>query len=194
MTVGRSIAQGRPGVIEDRFLIWRFNTGDVDALRRIYQRYRGDLLAVARALLTDVTAAEDVLHDVFVLFAAQAGRFKLRGSLKGYLAVCVANRARNVNRQQRPGRPEGLADVEARPSGQGDCLEVAAGAEQRLLVMAAMAQLPSEQREVIALHVLSSLRFRQIALQTGQSINTVQSRYRYGMEKLRSLLNGQVEL
>ena len=194
MTVGRSIAQGRPGVIEDRFLIWRFNTGDVDALRRIYQRYRGDLLAVARALLTDVTAAEDVLHDVFIQFAAQAGRFKLRGSLKGYLAVCVANRARNVNRQQRPGRSEDLADVEARPSGQGDCLEAAAGAEYRSLAMAAMAQLPPEQREVIALHVLSDLRFRQIALQTGQSINTVQSRYRYGMEKLRSLLNGQVEL
>ena len=179
---------------EDRLLIERMRQGDKDALRGIYQKYKDDLLTIAACLLVDVGAAEDVLHDVFVQFAGQAGRFELRGSLKGYLAVCVANRARNVNRQQRPGRTEGLADVEARPSGQGDCLEVAAGAEQRLLVMAAMAQLPSEQREVIALHVLSSLRFRQIALQTGQPINTVQSRYRYGMEKLRSLLNGQVEL
>jgi RNA polymerase sigma-70 factor (ECF subfamily) len=181
-------------VIEDRVLIWRFNAGDVEALRRIYQKYRRDLLAVAGALLKDRTTAEDVLHDVFVQFASEAGRFELKGSLKGYLAVCVANRARNVNRQHRSGRSEDLAEVEARPSGQGDCLEAVVDAEHRLLVAAAMTQLPLEQREVIALHVLSSLRFRQIALQTGQSINTVQSRYRYGMEKLRSLLNGQVEL
>ena len=45
---------------------------------------------------------EDVLHDVFVGFASQAGQFELKGSLKGYLAVCVANRARNVNRYRRP--------------------------------------------------------------------------------------------
>jgi RNA polymerase sigma-70 factor (ECF subfamily) len=181
-------------VIEDRLLIWRFNAGDVEALRRIYQKYRRDLLAVAGALLTDTMTAEDVLHDVFVQFASQAGHFDLKGSLKGYLAICVANRARNVNRQHRPGGPEGLLDPEAGPVGQPDSLETAAVVEHRLLVIAAMAQLPPEQREVIALHVLSSLRFRQIALQTGESINTVQSRYRYGMQKLRSLLNGQVEL
>ena len=180
-------------MIEDRVLIWRFNAGDVDALRCIYQKHRSGLLAVARAVLTDAASAEDVLHDVFVQFASQAGRFELRGSLKGYLAVCVANRARNVNRQHRPGGPEGLVDAAVTPSGQPGCLEAVVWAERRLLVAAAMAGLPQEQREVIALHVLACLRFRQIALQTGESINTVQSRYRYGMQKLRSLLNGQVE-
>jgi len=42
--------------------------------------------------------------------------------------------------------------------------------------------------------VLSSLRFREIAQQTGDSINTIQSRYRYGLAKLQSLLNGEVDL
>ena len=51
-----------------------------------------------------------------------------------------------------------------------------------------------DQRQVIALHVLGSLRFREIAQQTGVSINTVQSRYRYGLAKLQSLLNGEVDL
>jgi RNA polymerase sigma-70 factor (ECF subfamily) len=53
--------------------------------------------------------------------------------------------------------------------------------------------LAEEQRQVVALHVLGSLRFREIARQTGVSINTVQSRYRYGLAKLHSLLNGEVE-
>jgi len=57
-----------------------------------------------------------------------------------------------------------------------------------------MSELPDEQRQVIVLHVLACLRFSQIAQLTGQSINTIQSRYRYGLQKLKSLLDGQVEL
>jgi len=57
----------------------------------------------------------------------------------------------------------------------------------------ALAQLPCEQRQVIVLHVLGCLRFREIARQSDESINTIQSRYRYGLTKLQSLLNGEVE-
>jgi RNA polymerase sigma-70 factor (ECF subfamily) len=179
--------------IEDRLLVRRFNAGDAQALRRIYEKYRAGLLGVARALAGDPARIEDVLHDVFVGFASQAGRFTLKGSLKGYLAICVANRARNVNRQSRPVDPERLA--KARPgSAPPDGSEAASEEEQRRILTSALAQLPEEQRHVIALHVLSSLPFREIARQTGASINTVQSRYRYGLQKLRTLLNGQVEL
>jgi RNA polymerase sigma factor (sigma-70 family) len=61
-------------------------------------------------------------------------------------------------------------------------------------VTCALAQLPQEQRQVVVLHVLGPLRFREIARQTSVSINTVQSRYRYGLAKLQSLLNGEVDL
>jgi len=57
----------------------------------------------------------------------------------------------------------------------------------------ALATLPYEQREVIVLHVKGGLTFHRIAGIQGASINTIQSRYRYGIEKLRSLLNGEVE-
>ncbi len=57
----------------------------------------------------------------------------------------------------------------------------------------ALALLPYEQREVVVLHLKGDLTFREIAAVQGGSINTVQSRYRYGIEKLRSLLNGEVQ-
>jgi RNA polymerase sigma factor (sigma-70 family) len=180
--------------IEDRLLVRRFNAGDTEALRRIYEKYRADLLCVARALVGDPVQIEDVLHDVFVGFASQAGRFVLKGSLKGYLAICVANRARNVQRQGRQVNPERLAQARPEPSQQPDGSKAAEDQEQRRIVTAILQQLSEEQRHVIVLHVLSSLPFREIARQTGASINTVQSRYRYGLRKLRTLLNGQVEL
>lgn len=186
--------KGEPIVwIEDRLLVRRFNAGDTQALRRIYEKYRADLLGVARALVGDPARIEDVLHDVFVGFASQAGRFTLKGSLKGYLAICVANRARNVSRQGRQVDPERLA--QAKPeSVPPDGSEAASEEEQRRILTSTLAQLPEEQRYAIVLHVLSALPFREIAQQTGTSINTVQSRYRYGLRKLRTLLDGQVEL
>jgi RNA polymerase sigma-70 factor (ECF subfamily) len=144
------------------------------------------LFRVAGALLRDRASVEDVVHDVFVGFAAQAGRFELRGSLRGYLAICVANRARNVSRQDRPIDPARLRGSVQRPDSAGT-------AEECVLVRSALAQLPQEQRQAVVLHVLGGLRLRQIACQTGESVNTVKSRYQYGIRKLRSLLNGQVE-
>jgi len=191
-------------VFEDRRLVRRFNAGDTQALRRIYEKYKPDLSRVAGALLHDPPAVEDVVHDVFVAFASQAGRFELKGSLKGYLAICVANRARNVGRQDRQRdiqdkRRLGL-DCAQHPSGIEPAVGVgntpyilASEAELHERVRMALAGLAPEQHQAIVLHVLGSLRFREIARQSGESINTVKSRYHYGIAKLRSLLNGQVE-
>ena len=46
-----------------------------------------------------------------------------------------------------------------------------------------------EQREVVVLHLQGDMKFRQIAGMLEISVNTVQSRYRYGMGKLRQLLS-----
>ena len=57
----------------------------------------------------------------------------------------------------------------------------------------AMAQIPYEQREVISLYMQGDLTFRKIAALQGVSINTVQGRYRYGIKKLRTIMNGELE-
>jgi len=57
----------------------------------------------------------------------------------------------------------------------------------------ALGRLPYEQREVLILRTYSGMTFRTIAKQQGVSINTALGRYRYAMDKLHSLLNGEVE-
>ncbi len=54
----------------------------------------------------------------------------------------------------------------------------------------ALSGLPYEQREVITLHLHGDLTFREIARQQEVSINTATSRYRYGIERLKSILTG----
>jgi RNA polymerase sigma-70 factor (ECF subfamily) len=180
-------------MVEDRVLVWRLNRGDAAALSRVYEKYRDDLLRLAGSLLSDRSAAEDVVQDVFVRFAGLAPTFRLTGSLKGFLATCVANAVRNQlaagRRREAAGLDEavGLASNAVSPDGW------AIYSEQFTRVSGAMAELPVEQREVVTLHLYGDLPFREIAAWQKTSIKTVQSRYRYALDKLRSLLNGEVE-
>jgi RNA polymerase sigma-70 factor (ECF subfamily) len=178
-------------MLEDEWLKLRFKAGSGEALRRIYEKYRDSLLTVAMALLNDSHAAEDVLHDVFVTFSQSANGFGLRGSLKGFLATCVANRARDRLRARKH-RPERLDGEIAIASGfDGPEARMIATEESRLL-SAAMARLPYEQREAVSLHLHAAMTLRQVARHQGISVSTAKGRYRYGLEKLRSILNGRV--
>lgn len=177
-------------MIDDTLLVWRFNRGEPAALCRIYEKYRAPLMRVAAALLDDRSGVEDVLHDVFVDFAQTTGRFRLTGSLKGYLSICVANRARDCNRAARRHCAVGLEETTTSAGPASDPERAAANREATAQIDAAMATLPGEQREVIVLHLQGRLPFREIAKLRAISINTAMSRYRYGLDKIHSALNG----
>lgn len=180
-------------MFEDKLLILRFNRGDIQVLRRIYEKYKDHLVTLAAALLNDKTLAEDTVHDVFIGFIKKARTFKLTGSLKAYLSVCVVNNARNKNRSASTTNNIALDQAESVLSDENSPAVAAAFDEQTQRVTGALALLPDDQRETVLLRLHSGLKFRQIAQLQNVSINTIQGRYRYGLEKLRSLLNGEAE-
>jgi RNA polymerase sigma-70 factor (ECF subfamily) len=179
-------------VLEDRLLVWRLRRGSSDSFCRIYDKYRDDLLRLAVSLLNEAGLAEDVVHDVFTSFIRGAKEFELRGSLRAYLAKCVANRARNANRAYhrrqniRSHEVSSTAPESKRPDQRIRC------SEELKQLGNALAQLPYSQREAITLHLQGEMKFREIAEFQGAPIKTVQSRYRMGIERLRSLLNSEV--
>jgi len=178
--------------MEDKLLSWRFKCGSRDALARIYEKYEAYLLTLAAALLNDVNTAEDIVHDFFVWFAQSAEKLKVSGNLKGYLATCVANRARDEIRARRR-KPAALDEAASISSNAKGPALSAVCSEQLQQISIAIAKLPYEQREVVILHVKGGLKFRAIAESQNVSVNTIQSRYRYGLDKLRSLLNSELE-
>jgi len=179
-------------MVEDRLLIWRFRLGNRDALRRIYEKYKNDLLKLAVALTNDVNAAEDVVQDVFVSFAQSAVRIRPSGNLKKYLVTCVANRIRNRKRDRQRHKASDIDDSGNVISDAKRPEQWAILSEELELLSNAMAQIPYEQREVIDLYMQGGMTFRQIAKVQNASINTIQGRYRYGLNKLRSILNSEV--
>jgi RNA polymerase sigma factor (sigma-70 family) len=177
-------------MLEDRLLIWKFKCGSSEALCRIYRKYGDYLLALAAALLQDVNAAEDVVHDVFCKFIESREKLKLAGSLKSFLATCVVNRARDKLRARKLQNCD-LDDAAAMASDMNDPEHDAIFGEEVKELNHAIAQLVYEQREVIMLHLRGGMTFREIASLQGISINTAKSRYRYGLDKLRTLLTDE---
>jgi RNA polymerase sigma-70 factor (ECF subfamily) len=147
---------------------------------------------LAISLLNEADIAEDVVQDVFASFIRNCRQFRLTGSLKSYLATCVANRARNKNRsyQRRYNPRRDQADPLISDSNRPDRWIICSEEFRRL--NKALAQLPYDQRETVLLRTQSGMKFRQIAKLQNVPIKTAQSRYRIGLDKLRSLLNSEV--
>jgi RNA polymerase sigma-70 factor (ECF subfamily) len=175
-------------MLEDKLLIWKFKGGSDEALCRIYRKYGDYLLALAAALLKDVNAAEDVVHDIFCKFIESREKFKLSGNLKSFLSTCVVNLARDRLRARKLHDCD-LDEAATKALDTNEPQHDAIFGEQARDLNRAIAQLAYEQREVIMLHLRGGMKFREIARMQGIPINTAKSRYRYGLEKLRELLS-----
>ncbi len=178
-------------MFDDQLLKWKFKRGSDEALTLIYEKYLDSMLTLALGLLNDPVAAEDVVQDVFVAFAQSRRNFQMWGSLSGYLATSVVNRVRDYQRRQRRHAGTGSEPrVSTEPPGPEQAVILT---EQAKLLAGAVAELPREQREVVLLRLKTDMKFRDIAKLQQTSINTILSRYRYGLERLRSMLDGEVE-
>ena len=178
-------------MFEDEILKWRFRQGSKEALCRIYEKYLDYLLTLAVGFVNDFNTAQDIVHNVFVRFAGSWRDFSQSGSIKSYLTTCVMNQARDHIRRTKI-RPVELKEDAL--TGESDCPErLVIGDETSHQLNKAIAELPYEQRETVILHLKSGMRFREIAALQNASINTVQGRYRYGLDKLRSILKDEVQ-
>jgi RNA polymerase sigma factor (sigma-70 family) len=179
-------------MLEDKLLVIKCRRGNKDAMCQIYGKYKNYLLTLAKGLVGKHSTAEDIVHDVFVKFAGSAGRFRLTGSLKGYFATCVSNLARDKIRE-RARQDKALESVAPTLLHSENPEHRAIEEEELSQLRQALNQIPYEQREAVLLHLKGGMKFREIARLQGVSVGTIHGRYRYGLDKLRSLLNGEVQ-
>lgn len=178
-------------MIEDRLLIWRCKRGSRAAFQRIYEKYEGDLRTLAANLLDDRAAVEDVVHDVFISLLQVMDRFELRSSLVGYLKTCVANRSRDYLRAKKP-KTVLVNDAGQVPSDDKGPVQWIVQTELSRQLDTAMSRLPYEQREAVVLYIHGRMKFKAIAKVQNVSTKTAHTRYRAGLEKLKSMLNSEL--
>jgi RNA polymerase sigma-70 factor (ECF subfamily) len=151
-------------------------------LARLYDRLGPSLFRYAVMILADPAEAEDVIQRVFLALVGRSG--EAIGELDHYVRRAVRNEAFSSLRRLRPGEVGDAALLE----------NVAVHDEavtERLMLEQALRALPADQREVVHLHVYEGMTFAEIGVVSDAPPNTVASRYRYAIEKLKqSLANG----
>jgi RNA polymerase sigma-70 factor, ECF subfamily len=149
-----------------------------DEVRQLYNRHGAALLLYARGFVTDASAAEDLVHGVFLNLLRT--RPKVREAPAAYLYRAVKNAALNVQRNRAREAPMPEHDAWFTHAG-GD-------REAALALQAALAELPAEQREAVVMRIWSGMTLEEVAEATGVPLNTAASRYRYALDKLRERL------
>jgi RNA polymerase sigma factor (sigma-70 family) len=165
---------------------------DQMALSKLYDRYARLIYSVAYRSLGSAEESEEVVMDVFAQVWRTADRYDgAKARVDTWLLMMARSRVCDRLRSgQRRGKvAEALiqfeAPMERSSPGPSEDLEIQ---ERRSTVIAALSDLPPEQRQVLELAYYGGLSHREIADQTGVAIGTVKTRVRLGLEKLRSAL------
>jgi RNA polymerase sigma-70 factor, ECF subfamily len=172
----------------DERLMEAYSAGDHRALEGLFNRYAPVLLRVLRRQVT-AEQAEDLLQQTFLQVHRARHDFDPRQRFRPWLFTIALNLRREHHRR-RARRPETL--VEQLPE-RSDHAWVDSPADAVNDLAWALAALPFEQREVIELHWLEGLSFREIAEAMSLSRGAALARAHRGYVRLRGLLLGQPE-
>lgn len=174
-------------------LLSRVAQHDQAALAELYDRYARILYSVAFRSLRSAEESEEVVLDVFAQVWRTAARYDAaKGRVDGWLFMMarsrVLDRLRSLQRTTKVTlASENLAEIQTITTGV-DPIENVLISERRDRVLAALSQLPEEQRQVIELAYYKGLTQSEIAAQTNLSLGTVKTRIRLGLSKLRAAL------
>ena len=182
----------------DQLLVRRMQTGDEAALGEFYDRWFPIVSALIARMLKSASDVEDVVEEAFWQAWRQAQRYSPdRGSVQTWLLTIARSRALDRLRASRRAPEESIDDaiasggessVVATSSASDPSVDVEL-AERRQLVLAALSELPREQREVVELGYFGGLSHSEIAERTGQPLGTIKTRMRLALQKLRDRLS-----
>ncbi len=180
----------------------RYQRGDSSAFAFLVRRHKAPLYNFVLRHLRSQPAAEDITQEAFLRVVQRASEFKHEARFSTWLYTIARNlcidHARKMKHRRHPSldaptdtsdgsRP--LLEVVPSSSTESDVERAAEWTAMRRSIVAAVEALPDDQREVFLLREVANLPFKEIAEVTGTPENTVKSRMRYALERLRMALS-----
>lgn len=178
----------------DEDLVHLLGQGSGNALTLLFHRYHRKVSNVALRILKDVSEAQDLCQEVFLVIFQRA---RLFDSSKGTASSWIIQIAyhRSINRKQYLTHRQHYISQEPNErqiaDGQQSILvnEIAA----KDLLMRLRAQLSHEQMETLELHFFEGYTLREIAEETNQTLGNVRHHYYRGLERLRSMISSATD-
>ena len=192
------------GDATDEMLMVRYQRGERKAFAELVRRHNRPIYNFVLRQLRVPSVAEDVTQDVFMRLVQNAADFKHEARFLTWLYTIARNlcidqlrklsHRRHASLEQSVGERSGeqgpaLAESISDPNPHTSAERGALSHEVRSSIVKAVDSLPDDQREVFLLREVANLPFRDIAEITGVGENTVKSRMRYALERLKDALS-----
>ena len=165
------------------------------------RKHQGPLFNFALRHLRNQPSAEEVVQDAFIRVVQNAADFKHEARFSTWLYTIARNlcidqirkralrRHPSLDEPRRSEESDGPTLGEQTADSRANVERTAVAGEIRERVLAAVDELPEEQREVFLMREVSNLPFKEIAEIVGVPENTVKSRMRYALERLQAALS-----
>jgi RNA polymerase sigma-70 factor (ECF subfamily) len=179
---------------DDESLMLRYRDGDAGAFEVLYRRHRAGLYRFCLRMCGSPARAEEVFQDAWLNLIQARSRYRVEARFRTFLYQIARNRMLDVLRHD--GRPaisldseEGAPVAAALEAPDAERPDVLLQRSQVLRGVAdALDRLPAVQREALLLHEEGELTLEEIAALTGVGRETVKSRVRYALARLRAEL------
>jgi RNA polymerase sigma-70 factor (ECF subfamily) len=180
-----------PTEASDEALMSAWAAGDAAAFAPLYARHRTRLYRFLLRQLRDAALADEFFQDTWQRVITARASWKPEAAFSTWLFRIAHNRLADHWRslQHRPPAPEDADERILRVADPNTPERQLSEFEQRRRLQMALDELPEEQREVLTLRLEQELTLEEIGEIAGVGRETVKSRLRYAMDKLRARLS-----
>lgn len=163
----------------DEELILKIADGDMDALHSLYEAVSGSVYGFALSIVKNKYDADDVLQDTFLRVYSNAADYKSRGKPLAWILTIARNSA--LSKLRECGKTESLDDQLSEPMDFSSVND----AERRILLETLFGSLNEEEKQILILHAVSGMKYREIASFMEIPLNTVLSKYHRAVKRLK---------
>jgi len=179
ITVQSEFGVKRP--VDDEIIL-KIANGDMEALHELYENTSSAVFGFALSITKNSYDAEDVLQEIFLKVYEKAGDYVPRGKPMAWIFTIARNsaldklRSRGKSEQYDEAHPEGID------------FSLIHQSEERMVLETMFRILTDEEKQIIMLHAVSGMKHREIAGIMNLSLNTVLSKYRRAIKKLKLIV------
>ncbi|HLL87740.1 MAG TPA: sigma-70 family RNA polymerase sigma factor [Tepidisphaeraceae bacterium] len=195
--VGGDLQPAALGRASDEDLMRRTQGGDRQAFSLLYERYSASVLSYLYRMLGNAEDVESIGQEVFLRAFRFAPTYRYPQKFSTWLFTISRNLAINNARRRKRSPVRNVTELNLEGvEMSGDPHQVAAAAtdnvekqEEIARVLAALDDLPHDQKEVIVMGVFQDLSYAQMEQITGTKAVTLRSRMFHGLRRMGRLLN-----
>lgn len=189
----------------DESLMTKYQSGDVRAFEILLTRHKKPIFNFILRYVGRKDIAEDLLQETFLRVIKGSGAYERQAKFTTWLYTIARNLCVDNSRRQKHRRHQSLDAPMTTSDDSGSLMDIVPGNEMASdrntinaqlhgRMHAAIAGLGEEQREVFLMREFLDMPFKEIADVVGVPENTVKSRMRYALEKLRLELDEYKDL